>query len=330
MPTGPHDFATQDVAYLHHGDRALMARLFVPHGDGPFPAVVDLHGGAWTGGDLAECKDRDEALARSGLVVAALNFRHAGDGYPTSLADINYGIRWLKAHAREFRVDPDRVGVCGQSSGGHLAMLAAMRPNDPRYAAIPLHEAAAATLDATVRCVAMAWPVINPLSRYRHARRLRDSADPPAWARPDAREARALLGVGGQHGRGQPDARAGTRRGRAHPAGALGAGPPRHDPRLSRPRIADPRQRAGAVRRQLPKSRRRDRGAVISTRRRGLRPRRSRRSWRSSASSSADGTYAAVWAISMRTTRPARPASRISASRLKLPIRPRRRSFSRG
>jgi len=184
MPTGPHEFTTQDVAYLRHGDRALMARLFIPRGDGPFAAVVDLHGGAWTGGDLAECKDRDEALARSGFVVAALNFRHAGDGYPTSLADINYGIRWLKAQAREFHVDPERFGICGQSSGGHLAMLAAMRPNDPRYAAIPLHEAAAASLDASVRCVAMAWPVINPLSRYRHARRLRDSAEPPAWAVP--------------------------------------------------------------------------------------------------------------------------------------------------
>ncbi|HST76465.1 MAG TPA: alpha/beta hydrolase [Acetobacteraceae bacterium] len=184
MPTGPHEFTTQDVAYLRHGDRALMARLLIPRSDGPFAAVVDLHGGAWTGGDLAECKDRDAALARSGFVVAALNFRHAGDGYPTSLADINYGIRWLKAQAREFHVDPGRIGICGQSSGGHLAMLAAMRPNDPRYAAVPLHEAAAAGLDASVRCVAMAWPVINPLSRYRYARRLRDSAEPPAWAVP--------------------------------------------------------------------------------------------------------------------------------------------------
>jgi len=184
MPTGTHEFTTQDVAYLRHGEKALMARLFVPRGDGPFGAVVDLHGGAWTGGDLAECKDRDEALARSGLVVAALNFRQAGDGYPTSLADINFGIRWLKAHAREFHVDPDRIGICGQSSGGHLAMLAAMRPNDPRYASLQLHEAAAATQDASVRCVAMAWPVINPLSRYRHARRLREQADPPAWAVP--------------------------------------------------------------------------------------------------------------------------------------------------
>ena len=184
MPTGTHEFTTQDIAYLRHGEKALMARLFIPRGDGPFPAVIDVHGGAWTGGDLAECKDRDEALARSGLVVAALNFRHGGDGYPTSLADINFGIRWLKARAREFHVDPGRVGLCGQSSGGHLAMLAAMRPNDPRYAAIPLHEAATASLDASVRCVAMAWPVINPLSRYRHARRLRDSAEPPAWAVP--------------------------------------------------------------------------------------------------------------------------------------------------
>jgi len=71
----------------------------------------------------------DEALAEAGIVAAAIDFRHAGDGYPTSLADINYAVRWLKAHAGEYRVDPGRIGLSGQSSGGHLAMLAAMRPS---------------------------------------------------------------------------------------------------------------------------------------------------------------------------------------------------------
>ena len=155
-------------------------RLFFPDGDGPFPAVIDLHGGAWNRGDLTTCRDRDEALAEAGLVAAAIDFRHAGDGYPTSLVDINYAVRWLKAHAGEYRVDADRVGLSGQSSGGHLAMLAAMRPDDPRYAAIPL-DGVSGEFDARVRCVGMSWPVINPLSRYRHAKRVQARAEPPGW-----------------------------------------------------------------------------------------------------------------------------------------------------
>ena len=121
------------IEYLRHGDRALKLRVFRPRGDGPFPAVIDLHGGAWCNGDLNECKARDEVLAASGLVAIALDFRHADDGYPTSLIDINYAIRWVKANAAKLGVRADRIGLSGQSSGGHLAMLAAMRPRDPRY-----------------------------------------------------------------------------------------------------------------------------------------------------------------------------------------------------
>jgi acetyl esterase/lipase len=180
MPTKTYEFTTRDVEYLRHGDRRFTARLFVPQGQGPFPAIVELHGGAWCNGDLKECQPYAEALARGGLAVAALDFRHAGDGYPTSLADINYGIRWVKANAGELNTRADLVGAAGQSSGGHLAMLAAMRPNDPRYTAIPL-PSAAPSVDGSLRAVAMLWPVINPLSRYRHALRARDSANPPAW-----------------------------------------------------------------------------------------------------------------------------------------------------
>ena len=179
MASGVRTIETADVVYLDHGGKPLSMRLFFPDGDGPFPAVIDLHGGAWNRGDLTTCRERDEALAEAGLVAAAIDFRHAGDGYPTSLADINYAVRWLKAHAGEHRVDTSRVGLSGQSSGGHLAMLAAMRPDDPRYAAIPLD--GAPDVDARVRCVGMSWPVINPLSRYRHARRVQARPEPPAW-----------------------------------------------------------------------------------------------------------------------------------------------------
>jgi acetyl esterase/lipase len=89
-------------------------------------------------------------------------------------------VRWAKLNARALKTRPDLVGLSGQSSGGHLAMLVAMRPHDPRYAAIPL-PAGSSAQDATVRCVVMSWPVINPFSRYRLAKREQAKANPPEW-----------------------------------------------------------------------------------------------------------------------------------------------------
>ncbi|HZT89603.1 MAG TPA: alpha/beta hydrolase [Stellaceae bacterium] len=181
MATQTYDFTTEDVEYLRHGSTGLTARLYKPEGAGPFPAVIDLHGGAWNRGDLTGTQGQDEALARSGIFVASLNFRHAGDGYPTSLVDINYATRWLKANAKKFNINPNKIGIGGASSGGHLAMLSAMRPNDPRYAAAPLPPGSPA-VDASVQCVAMSWPVINPISRYRNAIRRSQEANPPEWS----------------------------------------------------------------------------------------------------------------------------------------------------
>src|SRR3978361_1223576 len=99
MLTTAEAFATEALDYLHHDGKTLKLRLFRPRGDGPFPAVIELHGGAWCNGDLNDCQVYAEGLAKAGLAVVALDFRHAGDGYPASLADINYAIRWVKANA---------------------------------------------------------------------------------------------------------------------------------------------------------------------------------------------------------------------------------------
>ncbi|HKZ04593.1 MAG TPA: alpha/beta hydrolase [Methylomirabilota bacterium] len=178
------DFVVEDVEYLRHGDKPLLARLFRPAGDGPFPMMVDLHGGAWCNGNRTNDVVMNEALAKSGVIVAALDFRMPPDaGYPASLADIHYGIRWLKARAREIKGRADRVGAIGISSGGHQAMLLAMRPNDARYAAQALpagspSPAGAARIDARLRCVVLCWPVIDPLGRYHYAKKLK-AAGPP-------------------------------------------------------------------------------------------------------------------------------------------------------
>ena len=173
-------FTTENVCYLKHGSREIMARVFKPEGSGPFPCYIDLHGGAWNNGDLEDRTGLGEYLGSRGTVMVTLNFRHGPDGYPTTLQDIHYGIRWAKAHAKDLKIDPSQVFIGGASSGGHLAMLVAMRPNDARYAAIPL-PAGTPVQDASVRCVIMSWPVINPLSRYRHAKRALQAANPPAW-----------------------------------------------------------------------------------------------------------------------------------------------------
>jgi len=177
-----HDFDVEDVEYLRHGDRPLLARVFRPRGAGPFPALVECHGGAWCLSDRTTERLRHEAMAAHDIVSIALDFRSGNeDPYPASVQDINYAVRWAKANAAALKTRLDLIGLSGQSSGGHLAMLVAMRPHDPRYAAIPLAGASASAPDASVRCVVMSWPVINPFSRYRHARRELASANPPEW-----------------------------------------------------------------------------------------------------------------------------------------------------
>ena len=169
--TQTYDIDVEDVEYLRHGDKPLLARLFKPKGAGPFPLMIDLHGGAWCNGDRMNDTPINEALARSGILVAALDFRMPPQAaYPASMADINYGVRWIKSKASALKGRPGRVGVIGISSGGHQGMLAAMRPTDPRYGALPL--AGGADVDARIACVVMCWPVIDPLGRYRYAQRL--------------------------------------------------------------------------------------------------------------------------------------------------------------
>ncbi len=168
-----YEVVVEDVEYLRHDDTALLARLFKPRGTGPFPAVVELHGGAWCLGDRLQDTSINERLARNGILVAALDFRvPPAASYPGSAVDINYGIRWLKREAANLGTRPDQVYTFGISSGGHLAMLLGMRPLDPRYCAIPVP---ASTADAKVRGVIMGAPVIDPLGRYRYAKQLKES-----------------------------------------------------------------------------------------------------------------------------------------------------------
>lgn len=159
-----YEIEIEDVAYARPGGAELLARFFRPKGDGPFPGVVEVHGGAWAKNDRFTNIDIHEPLAASGVVVMAIDFRMPPKvQYPEPIADINRAVRWLKAHAAAYKVEPAKVGILGTSSGGHQAMLAAMRPNDRRYR---VGDELPADIDATVLFAAICWGVLDPYARY--------------------------------------------------------------------------------------------------------------------------------------------------------------------
>ncbi|HEX3884003.1 MAG TPA: alpha/beta hydrolase [Stellaceae bacterium] len=157
-----HEVETRDLEYRP----GLAARVYRPSGEGPFPALVEVHGGAWASGDRLNNAPIAVALAKSGIVVLSIDFRMPpAHRYPASIADINYATRWLKAHAGEFGSRRDLVGGLGTSSGAHQLLLSLLKPADTRYAALPLAEAPGE--DASLPWVVLCWPISDPLARYR-------------------------------------------------------------------------------------------------------------------------------------------------------------------
>ena len=174
-PAAKFEIKVSEVEYRRtKAGRQLMARIYQPAGTGPFPTVLDLHGGAWNAKDRKAEEPMDRAIAESGVLVVAVDLTLAGEApYPACVQDANYAVRWLKAKAASWNGSPAKIGVYGSSSGGHVAELLAMRPRDPRYNAIPLTEAP--ETDATVAYVAMRSPISNTFARYQNAEKLKRS-----------------------------------------------------------------------------------------------------------------------------------------------------------
>jgi acetyl esterase len=170
-PAARFDLAVSEVELRRNSaGRMLMARIYQPKGPGPFPTVLDLHGGAWNRKDRLAEEPMDRALAASGLLVVAVDMTLAPEApYPACVQDANHAVRWLKVNAATWNGDTAKIGIYASSSGGHVAELLAMRPRDPRYSSIPL--AAAPDVDATVAYVATRSPISNTFARYENAER---------------------------------------------------------------------------------------------------------------------------------------------------------------
>jgi len=183
----PYDVEEADVPFARPPGLELLARVYRPRGEpaGPLTALVDVHGGAWARLDRTVGALHGRALAASGLVVVSLDFRQGPDHqHPAASADVAAGVRYVRAHARELGIEPARVGILGSSSGGHLALLHAIRPGAHDRAPTPIVAADGSTDtavgDDSVAFVLALYPPADPLARYRYVLSREHEPPPPS------------------------------------------------------------------------------------------------------------------------------------------------------
>jgi len=120
------------VVYRETDEYQLKCDLYIPEGDGPFPAILAVHGGAWRQGTKLTMLRHAWRMAGSGYVVVAINYRHAPKyPFPAQVHDCKDAIRWMRANAGECKIDAQCIGAYGYSAGGHLvSMIGTTDAND--------------------------------------------------------------------------------------------------------------------------------------------------------------------------------------------------------
>jgi acetyl esterase/lipase len=179
-----HELRT-DVVYGEAGGTPLRFDHYRPlTGAEPAPVVIFVHGGGWMRGDPSQAAGNALHFARRGIATVALSYRLAPEHrFPAPLDDVRHGLRWVRAHAGELGVDPDRIALLGLSAGAHLAVLAHLAAKDATLAPDLPPELSA--VPETVRAV------VGHYGPYDLARRRSEMVDAllgarveePAWAR---------------------------------------------------------------------------------------------------------------------------------------------------
>ena len=166
----------RSLTYARVDGMELRAELYRPAhaADRLGKALVMVHGGAWTVNDRLTPEVVSTAFARCGMTVFSFDFRDGRNGkHPCAVQDIAAGIRYVRANAAQFEVDPGCIGLIGSSSGGHLVLLAGIQPDVPAHRGTPFAidgDFRDADVSAAVGYVIALWPVSDPLARFRYAR----------------------------------------------------------------------------------------------------------------------------------------------------------------
>lgn len=120
LPEGAR--AERDLVYARTPQRELKLDLYLPAGNGPFPVVLYVHGGGWSGG--SKDKPPTDRFLSYGWAVASISYRLSGEAtFPAQIHDVKAAVRWLRAQAGTYKLDRERIAAWGGSAGGHLVAL---------------------------------------------------------------------------------------------------------------------------------------------------------------------------------------------------------------
>jgi acetyl esterase/lipase len=150
------------IIFAEPGGESLRLNLARPAlGDGPFPAVICIHGGGFSGGRREDYDDLCRKFARRGYAAVTIDYRLAPKHrWPAQIHDVKAAVRWVRAHAREYGIDPEKIGAMGASAGGHLAQFLGVT-NDVREFD---GDAAKDAPSSRVACIA-AWAQASDFTR---------------------------------------------------------------------------------------------------------------------------------------------------------------------
>jgi len=114
----------RDVTYVERAGVPLKADIYLPTGDGPFPAALCVHGGAWRYGNKRDMTMAGRILAENGYTAVSIQYRLAPDDkFPAQIEDCREALRWMRRNAGKYKIDPKRIAGVGYSAGGHLVTL---------------------------------------------------------------------------------------------------------------------------------------------------------------------------------------------------------------
>ena len=156
----------EKIVYSKVADRELLLDAWVPNKDGIHPAVLVVHGGAWRSGDRRQLRGYATALAKRGFACFAIDYRLApNDKFPAQIEDCREAVKWIRANAAEYKVNPEKLGAIGYSAGGHLVCLLATTGEAPNEKN--------GQVDTRIQCVAAGGAPTD----------FRTAADNGKWAR---------------------------------------------------------------------------------------------------------------------------------------------------
>lgn len=131
----------RDISYIPNGDEAQRLDIYLPEkaSEKPLPLVVHIHGGGWKGGSKFPCAFA--LMVNRGYVVASIEYRFSQKAlFPAQIQDCQAAIRWLRANAKTYNIDPEHIGVVGGSAGGHLSALVATAGGKDAFPRIGGHD----------------------------------------------------------------------------------------------------------------------------------------------------------------------------------------------